>query len=594
MPTLPRLLPEIKLQTTEEKTVVRDRLHIACSALRSRRRRTDREPGTAGADAESQFDLHVGWKPRVNPWLIAMTVALAAFMEVLDTSIANVALPHIGGSLGASTDEATWVLTSYLVSNAIVLPLGGWACSRDGPPQLLRPVHHRLHRRELSLRHRSLPAHPAALPRAAGRGRRRHAAHGAGHHGRLIRAAKRGQAFALYGLVAVLAPSIGPTLGGWITDNFSWRWIFFINIPVGILAFILVTRLVEDPPWIKADRSRLRNMDYVGLAFLTLAMGGMQIMLDKGEENDWFSSPFICFFAVLFVVGIIGLFAWEWQQERSADQPAPLPLQNFAICCFLMMLVGGVLNANTVLQPQFTQQLLGYTATTAGLALTDGGITLVFMMPLAGIATGKISARYLAAFGFMMLVITFRYAADVTNLQMSFAEASWLRVVQMFPLPFCFISITTAAYVGMPKEQSNQVAGLINFVRNIGGCILIAITNAQVTSRSCGMSSTCSRPCCRAPSPSISTKALTGLLNGSFGRRERQRMALGPDLSPADPQAQTQGYQDVYMELSWASIVLICLAFMLSKNRPGEGAAAVECTKAWMSACPHALAVLHS
>jgi len=384
---------------------------------------------------------------------------------------------------------------------------------------------------------------------------------------------KRGQAFALYGLVAVLAPSIGPTLGGWITDNFSWRWIFFINIPVGILAFILVTRLVEDPPWIKADRSKLRNMDYVGLGFLTLAMGGLQIMLDKGEENDWFSSTFICVFAALFVVGIIGLFLWEWNKKDPLINLRLFRYRNFAICCFLMMLVGGVLNANTVLQPQFTQQLLGYTATTAGLALTAGGITLVFMMPLAGIATGRISARYLAAFGFMMLVITFRYAADITNLQMSFAEASWLRVVQMFPLPFCFISITTAAYVGMPKEQSNQVAGLINFVRNIGGSILIAITNAQVTSRAMWHEQHLQQ----AMQPGtiafdLHRQALLGAYNHAFGAANGAAMALAQIYNQLIAQATTQGYQDVYMELSYASIILVFLAFLLSKNKPGEGA----------------------
>jgi DHA2 family multidrug resistance protein len=383
---------------------------------------------------------------------------------------------------------------------------------------------------------------------------------------------KRGQAFALYGLVAVLAPSVGPTAGGWITDNFSWRWIFFINIPVGILAFILVTRLVEDPPWIKADPSRLRNMDYMGLAFLTLAMGGLQIMLDKGEEDDWFSSPFICTFAVLFVVGIIGLFVWEWQQKDPLINLRLFRFRNFAICCFLMMLVGGVLNANTVLQPQFTQQLLGYTATTAGLALTAGGVTLLFMMPFAGFATGKVSARYLAAFGFTMLVITFRYAANVTNLQMSFAEASWLRVVQMFPLPFCFISITTAAYVGMPREQSNQVAGLINFVRNIGGSILIAITNAQVTSRSMWHEQHLQQ----SMTPGTIAfdqyrQALAASLGNTFGAANANRMALAQIYHQLTQQAQTQGYQDVYMELSWASIILIALAFMLSKNRPGAG-----------------------
>jgi len=299
-------------------------------------------------------------------------------------------------------------------------------------------------------------------------------------------------------------------------------------------------------------------------------MGGLQIMLDKGEENDWFASSFICFFAVLFVVGIIGLFWWEWKQKEPLINLRLFRYRNFAICCFLMMLVGGVLNANTVLQPEFTQQLLGYTATTAGMALTAGGVTLVFMMPLAGIATGRISARYLAAFGFTMLVITFRYAAMVTNLQMSFAEASWLRVVQMFPLPFCFISITTAAYVGMPKEQSNQVAGLINFVRNIGGSILIAITNAQVTSRSRWHEQHLQQ----AMLPGTlgydqHIKALTGFFNGGFGGPNSSGMAIAQIYHQLNQQAQMQGYQDVYMELSWTSIILIALAFMLSKNRPG-------------------------
>ena len=334
--------------------------------------------------------LPVAWKPRVNPWLIAMTVALAAFMEVLDTSIANVALaahrrlvwaraptrprgcsPATSSPTPSCSRSAAGLLRSWagVISSFFCITIFTIASFLCG----------------------AAPSLPILLLcrvlQGAGGG-------GMQPMAQAIMADsfephKRGQAFALYGLVAVLAPSIGPTLGGWITDNFSWRWIFFINIPVGILAFILVTRLVEDPPWIKADPSRLRNMDYVGLGFLTLAMGGLQIMLDKGEENDWFSSPFICFFGVLFIAGIVGLFVWEWRQKDPLINLRLFRYRNFAICCFLMMLVGGVLNANTVLQPQFTQQLLGYTATTAGLALTAGGITLVFMMPLAGIATGK-------------------------------------------------------------------------------------------------------------------------------------------------------------------------------------------------------------
>jgi len=522
-----------------------------------------------------QVDAHAAWKPRVNPWLIAMTVALAAFMEVLDTSIANVALPHIAGSLGASTDEGTWVLTSYLVANAIVLPLGGWASNVMG-------------RRNFfvmcitiftiaSFLCGAAPSLPLLLLfrvlQGAGGG-------GMQPMAQAIMAdsfepQKRGQAFALYGLVAVLAPSIGPTMGGWITDNFSWRWIFFINIPVGILAFILVTRLVDDPPWIKPDRSLLRKMDYLGLSFLIIAMGGLQIMLDKGEENDWFTSPFIRTFGCLFVFGMAGLFYWEWNNKAPLINIKLFKYKNFAICCLLMMLVGGVLNASTVLQPQFMQQLLGWTATTAGLALTAGGFTLVLIMPLAGIATGKVAARWLAVLGFSLFFFTYRYAANITNLDMTFGQSSWLRVVQMVPLPFCFISITNAAYVGMPKEQSNQVAGLINFARNIGGSILIALTNAQVTTRAMWHQQHLQS----AMTPgSIAfqqhTQALTGFFGGVFGSPNGKGLALASIYNQLNLQAQAQGYQDVYKELSWMSLCLVLLAFLLSKNKPGEGAGA--------------------
>jgi DHA2 family multidrug resistance protein len=539
------------------------------------------QPATAGGPAAAvpaertvtaPAGLQAAWKPRANPWLIAATVALAAFMEVLDTSIANVALPHISGSLGASTDEGTWVLTSYLVSNAIVLPLGAWASSVLGRKNFFMfcIVIFTI----ASFLCGAAPSLPLLLLfrviQGAGGG-------GLQPMAQAIMAdsfepQKRGQAFALYGLVAVLAPSIGPTLGGWITDNFSWRWIFFINIPVGALALILVTRLVDDPPWIKPDRSRLARMDYTGLAFLTVAMGGMQIMLDKGEENDWFSSNFICFFAALFVIGMIALVWWELRVKEPLINLRLFRYKNFAICCFLMMLVGGVLNANTVLQPQFMQQLLGYTATTAGMALTAGGIALVVMMPLAGFATSKVSARTLTVVGFTLFVFTFRIAADVTTLDMTFSQNSWLRVVQMLPLPFCFISITTAAYVGMPVEESSQLAGLINFARNIGGSILIALTNAQVTSRAMWHEQHLQGNMLPgSPGFDQHAQALEGFFGNHFGGPNGGGMASGLIYNQLNAQATLQGYQDVYMELSYLSILLIFLAFMLSKNKPGEG-----------------------
>jgi DHA2 family multidrug resistance protein len=526
--------------------------------------------GVTVNNPNAEAAAHAQWKPRVNPWLIAMTVALAAFMEVLDTSIANVALPHIAGNLGASTDEGTWVLTSYLVSNAIVLPLGGWASNVLGRRNffclciVIFTISSFLCGAALSLPMLLL----FRVLQGAGGG-------GLQPMAQAIMAdsfepQKRGQAFALYGLVAVLAPSIGPTLGGWITDNFSWRWIFYINIPVGILAFILVTRLVEDPPWIKPDRSRFFRMDYVGLALLTIAMGGMQIMLDKGEENDWFASNFICISAFLFVSGMIGLVWWEWRQKDPLINLKVFRFKNFAICCLLMALVGGVLNSSTVLQPQFMQQLLGWTATTSGLALTAGGFTLVLVMPLAGFLTGKVAARWLAVIGFTMFVFTYRYAAAITSLDMTFSQSSWLRVIQMIPLPFCFISITTAAYVGMPKEDSNQVAGLINFARNIGGSILIALTNAQVTTRSMWHEQhlqSAMTPASIGYQQQVG--ALKGFFGGGFGSANSATMALANIYNQLNRQAAVQGYQDVYMELSYMSIGLVVLAFLLSKNRPG-------------------------
>src|SRR6202041_3117176 len=360
------------------------------------------------------------WKPSVNPWLIAATVALAAFIEVLDTSIANVALPHIAGDLGASTDQGTWVLTSSLVSNAIILPVGAWASSVIGRKNffLLCITIFTV----ASFLCGIAPSMPILLIARVLQGV------GGGGLQPMAQAImadsfepkKRGQAFALYGLVAVLAPSLGPTIGGWITDNYSWRWIFYINLPVGILAFFLVSRLVQDPPWIKADRANLRKLDYIGLGLLTVAMGGMQIMLDKGEENDWLASNFIRVFALLFAAGMIGLIWREWQSKNPIMNLKLFKFKNFAICAFLMLLVGGLLNASTVLQPQFSQQLLGYTATVAGEALTGGGLVLLVLAPLSGIASDKFSARNLAIGGFAFFAFAFYYSSTHVNLTMSF------------------------------------------------------------------------------------------------------------------------------------------------------------------------------
>ena len=497
-------------------------------------------------------------------------------MEVLDTSIANVALPHISGSLGASTDQGTWVLTSYLVSNAIILPTGGWASSVIGRRNffMLCIVIFTI----ASFLCGIAPSLPILLVCRVLQGV------GGGGLQPMAQAImadsfderRRGQAFALYGLVAVLAPSIGPTLGGWITDNYSWRWIFYINIPVGILALILTQRFVQDPPWIKADRSNLLKLDYIGLAFLSIAMAGLQISLDKGEENDWFASNFIRTFAVMFVVGMIGLIWWELKVKAPIMNLKLFKFKNFAICCFLMMLVGGVLNAGTVLQPQFLQQLLGYTATNAGMALTAGGIALVIVMPAAGIATGKFPARNLAAIGFGVFAIAYYYVSTHITLDMSFSEASWLRVIQMIPIPFCFISITNAAYVGLPKEASNQVSGLINFARNIGGSIFIAVTGALVTNRGLFHQArlqnymSYSNPQFQQQVNSLSHYFGTAGPGAPGGGGTG--MAHASIYQQLNQQAAAMGYMDVYRMLCWMSCGMVLCAFLLSKNRPGQGA----------------------
>ncbi len=518
------------------------------------------------------------WKPRVNPWLIAATVALAAFMEVLDTSIANVALPHIAGNLGASQDQGTWVLTSYLVSNAIVLPAGAWASSVIGRKNffmsciLLFTV--------ASFLCGIAPSLPilliARVIQGAGGG-------GLQPMAQAIMAdsfdeKRRGQAFALYGLVAVLAPSIGPTLGGWITDNYSWRWIFYINIPVGALALFLVSRFVDDPPWIKGDRANLRNLDYIGLGFLTLAMGGMQVFLDKGEEKAWFSSDFIRLFGSLFILGMAGLVWWELRAKNALMNLKLFRFKNFAICCLLMLLVGGVLNAATVLQPQFMQELLGYTATKAGEALTGGGIALLIMMPMAGIAVGRFAARNLVVLGFAFFAFSFYYSSTHISLGMSFNYNAFLRVLQVMPIPFAFIAITNAAYVGLPREASNQVSGIINFVRNVGGSVLIALTGAEVTQRTMFHEARLQnymQPGSQAYTSQLS--ALTGAFQATTGNAaDAHAMAQASIYQQLNQQASVMGYQDIYRVLCWMSVFLVAFGFLLSKNRPGQGAPAGE------------------
>ncbi len=512
------------------------------------------------------------WKPKTNPWLIAATVALAAFMEVLDTSIANVALPHIAGSLGASQDQSTWVLTSYLVANAIVLPMGAWAASVIGRKNFFM----------LCIVIFTVSSFLCGIAPSLGLLLLFRVFQGVGGGGlqpmaQAIMAdsfepSKRGLAFSLYGLVAVLAPSIGPTLGGWITDNYSWHWIFYINIPVGILALFLTNRLVEDPPYQKADRNNLYRIDYIGVGLLVVAMGALQITLDKGEEKNWLGSNFIVGFALTFIVSFVALILWEFHAEKPLMDLRLFKFKNFAVCAFLMLLTGGLLNATTVLQPQFLQQNLGYTATVAGLSLSGGGLVLLLAMPMAGQAVSRFPARNLIAFGFILFALSYLYTASHLSLLISFGFASKLRVFQIVAIPFVFISVTTAAYFGIPPEKNNQVSGLINFVRNIGGSILISLTNALVTERAQWHQSTLSKNTTLAGSNyQQQIDALRHTFDNLAGKSNGLHLAQGQIYQQMQQQTQALAYVDVYYVLAIAAILMIPMAFLLDRNQPGGG-----------------------
>jgi len=525
----------------------------------------------AAATASPELAAQAQWRPKINPWLIAATVALAAFMEVLDTSIANVALPHIAGNLGASEDQATWVLTAYLVANAVVLPMGGWASSVIGRKNFFM----------LCIVIFTVSSFLCGIAPSLGLLLLFRVFQGAGGGGlqpmaQAIMAdsfepSKRGLAFSLYGLVAVLAPSIGPTLGGWITDNYSWHWIFYINIPVGILAFFLTQRLVEDPPFAKSDRKNLFKLDYIGLSLLIVSMAALQIGLDKGEENAWFASNLIRICGGAFAVSFTILIFWEWRRKNPLMDLKLFKFKNFAVCAFLMMLTGGLLNATTVLQPQFLQQQIGYTATIAGFTLSGGGIALIFAMPFAGQAVGRFPARNLIAFGFALFAVGYWYTATHLSLGISFQLASFMRVVQVISIPFVFISVTTAAYFGLPSEKNNQVSGLINFARNIGGSVLISLTNAMVTERGLWHQNEM-RKYLTPSGAYFQTRvdALTSYFTNSVGKANAGAMAQGEIYNQLNQQATALAYVDVFWILCAAALIMVPLSFLLDKNNPRE------------------------
>jgi len=521
---------------------------------------------------ESSPPASEAWRPKFNPWLIAVVVALAAFMEVLDTSIANVALPYIAGNLGASNDQSTWVLTSYLVSNAVVLPISGWCASVLGRKRFFMTC----------LAIFTVSSFLCGFAPSLGAIIVFRILQGTGGGGlqpiaQAILAdtfppEKRGLAFALYGITVIVAPTVGPTLGGWITDNYTWRWIFFINVPVGIVTLLLVYRLIEDPPWAKRVKGALAKFDYVGVSLLVLGVGALQIMLDKGQEDDWFGSRFILTLAILSAVGLVSVVIWEWFYKNPIIDVRMFKNLNFLSANGMMFVLGIMLFSSLVMMPLFLQSLLGYTAESAGLVLSGGGLLLLFLMPVVGVLSSKVQARYLVAFGWLTLSLGLFYSTQQLDLQISFRSASLLRLTQVFGLGFLFVPINLSSYVGMPIEKSSSVAGLVNFMRNIGSRVgtsmvttLIA-RRAQVNQVYLVAHVTAGRPTVTGAAAALAAHLVASGVDAD--RAAKQAYALLYQTVIA--QANTLAYIDTFRVLAVGAAIMFVVSFALKKNDPGR------------------------
>ncbi|MEA2172447.1 MAG: transporter, family, multidrug resistance protein [Blastocatellia bacterium] len=412
------------------------------------------------------------WQPSFNPWLIAASVMLATFMEVLDTSVANVALPHISGNLSATTDEATWVLTSYLVSNAIILPATAWLTTYFGRKRFLITC----------IIIFTLASAMCGAATSLGMLIFARVLQGAGG-GALQPIAqsvllesfppeKRGSAMALYGLGVVVAPIIGPTLGGWITDNYSWRWIFYINIPVGALAIFMANTFVEDPPYLRNRKPG--RIDYIGFGLMAVGLATLQLILDKGQEEDWFASNWIMLATVIAVAALISFIVWELRSKEPIVNLRVFTNRNFAVGTVLIASVGVVLYGTTALLPLFLQTLLGYPAVQSGMAVSPRGFGSIISMLIVGRLIGKVDGRLLIMFGFAVLAYS-TYMLSGVNLQIATSNVIWPNIISGFAMGFVFVPLTTMAMGTLSNEQMGNASGIYNLMRNTGGSIGIAM-----------------------------------------------------------------------------------------------------------------------
>ena len=511
------------------------------------------------------------WKPKVNPWIIGVVVALGAFMEVLDTDIANVALPHIAGNLGVTNSQSTWVLTSYLVANAVVLPITGFLAEMIGRKRLFMTC--------IALF--TVSSFLCGIAPSLGMLILFRVLQGAFGGGLQPMAQailfdsfppqKHGQAFALFGVTVVIAPAIGPILGGWITDNYNWRWVFYINIPVGLLTLLLVYNLLDDQAHVKSAIKRLANFDYVGFSLLALGVGALQILLDKGQEDDWFGSHFITTLFIIAVVGLVSLAIWEWHHKDPIVDVRLFRNFNFATANVMFLMLGASFFSALVLLPQFLQTLMGYPAQTAGMVLSTGAIVMSIMLVCVGQLSARLQARHMIAFGWIAVAVGMYISTRQTDLYVSFDSAARLRILQCFALPFLFVPLTTAAYIGISTAKRNNAAGLMNFTRNIGQSIGTAFVTTIVARRAQFHQSMLAEYTSSTRFLSSIDGLAMQLHQAGLSVQDAKRQALDRLYGLLQVQATAISYLDVYWLLGVVAIAMFLASFFLAKNEPKAG-----------------------
>ncbi|KMZ11282.1 Inner membrane component of tripartite multidrug resistance system [Candidatus Burkholderia humilis] len=501
-------------------------------------------------DPHAEHD-HSGWKPKSNPWLIAVVVTLAAFMEVLDTTIVNVTLPHISGTMSASYDEATWTLTSYLVANDIVLPISAYFSKILG------------RKRYFLICTGAFTIFSFMCGIATNLGELIVFRLLQGFFGGGLQPSQqsiildtfppeqRGRAFSISAVAIVVAPVLGPTLGGWITGNFTWRWVFLINVPVGVLTTIAVIQFVEDQPWKKRQDAKKVGIDVIGISLITRGLGCLQVFLDRGEDDDWFSSNFIVTFAVLSAIGLVGATFWLLYAKKPVVDLRVLKDRNFALGSAAIFGFASVLYGSAVLIPQLAQQQLGYTTTLTGLVLSPGAICIVFV-PVVSKLMNVIQTRFLIAFGFFLMGCALLYSHHFVP-NVDYVTLTKMHSAQSIGIGFLFVPVTTLAYLSLPKSLNNDASALFTMFRNVAGSIGISLATAMIRERT-------------QANMAYMAEHLTPLNqpNDTVARIARTLMDTGQTMSQAMTAATGQMYKTFVAQatiLAYLDVFLFCALF---------------------------------